>query len=59
MLLDVSPHNHPKRTIGGKNASFHTFTKIGDKDCKVIVNIESWINAILLWIDSTTLEIKQ
>ena len=29
-----------------KSAIFHTFTKIGDKNCKVVVDSESCINAI-------------
>ena len=29
-----------------KNATFHTFTKIRDKNCKVIVDSESYNNAI-------------
>jgi len=29
-----------------RTATFHTFTKIGDKSCKVIVNSENCINAI-------------
>ena len=29
-----------------KNATFHTFTKIGDKSCKVIMDSKSCINAI-------------
>jgi len=64
---------------GRKNATFHTFTKIGDKSCKVIVDNGSFVNAIsfksleyiglevvpypypfkVLWIDFTTLEVKQ
>jgi len=46
LLLDVSPHNRSKRTIGEKNATFHTFSKIVDKNCKVIADSESYINAI-------------
>ena len=30
----------------GRTATFHTFTKIGDKSCKVIVDSGSCINAI-------------
>jgi len=45
LLLDVSHPNKLKRTIGEK-VTFHTFTKIENKSCKVIVDSENCINAI-------------
>ena len=38
--------SQPAENDDWRTATFHTFTKIGDKSCKVIVNIESCINAI-------------
>ena len=45
MLLDVPPHNQPKGQLE-KNATFHIFTKNRHKNCKVIMDNGSCINAI-------------
>ena len=45
LSLDVSPTNKLTRMIGEK-CYFHTFTKIENKSCNVIVDSESCINAI-------------
>jgi len=40
------PSQQAKKDDWRKSATFHTFTKIGDNSCKVIVNSESYINTI-------------
>ena len=43
----VVPLHKPKKKNDRKGtAIFHTFNKLGDKNCKVIVNSESCINAV-------------
>jgi len=46
LLLNLFPPKQLKWMIGEKNATFHTFIKIGNKSCKVIVDSESCINVI-------------